>query len=306
MTEVSWRQWKSYSGCLVRGAQPFDGISNPSNHMSRVVFLTAQLEAPTFGLVQSYDGAGMSGGLLHNIAVQPKDLAQGSLWALMRCILDVPEVRNSAVGGSFVLALAQKGWLIASDGVLRDTKGLPVSGGVIRDTLTPLHGKVPKSGPNWAAAVAWADLFHQVLSHPAGFAAQERYACAWLCAGNRADELRVYRYYSDTPTLDSPVGLWADSLPHWVHTAMSVYHSFSVNGPAPAATALRAAMARMTDDSTGLLFAKQLIRRLGKSTYGRWLDEPGDGTNRYDRTRKAVWKFPDLFPMGRDLMPKDL
>jgi hypothetical protein len=54
-------------------------------------------------------------------------------------------------------------------------------------------------------------------------------------------------------------------------------------------------------------FAKGLIRELGLHGRDAWHDEPGDGDNRYDRTRLGVWGNPELFPGNiHDLMPKDL
>jgi len=301
--EVLHRVFRDHAGCLVRGTVPITAPSDPTNHMSCAAFLTSRLEAPTFGLVQSYDGAGISGGLLHNIAVMPRSLEQGSLWTLVRRILDDGPATPSRT--ALVQALADMGWEISVDGKVRDARGQVVGGRVLRNWIAPPEGVVPKTGPNWEQAAKVALLFHNLLADPTSFRAQERYSIEWLCAGNKAAELDVYSKYTRY-VVDSAVGIPVAQLPPAIHTAMCVYHSFSVNGPAPAAQALATAKRRMTEDPS--LFAKFLIRLLGTSDFGKWHDEHGTSppSNRYDSTRIAVGKYPQWFPMGAELMPRDL
>jgi hypothetical protein len=88
--------------------------------------------------------------------------------------------------------------------------------------------------------------------------------------------------------LRTPERLTTSDLSDEQDLAMCIYHSHSVNGPAPARTALKAALAKAparTDQ-----FPATLVRLLGTSRYGRWHDEPGEKNNRYDRTRGAARK----------------
>jgi hypothetical protein len=298
MTTVLWRQFKDHSGCLVRGDVPVSAPSDPNLHLSCAVYLTAQVEAPYYGLVQSYDGAGISAGLLHNILVNPGDMSQGSLGKLTRRVVD-------AIGGSawLALALAEKGWTLAPDGTFKSRTGGTVSGADLRNWVSPPNGVVPKAGADWNRAVKMAGIFHDIFSDPKGFRAQEQYAMEWLAAGNRQMELAVYQKFTGAPTLPSALGLVrGGALPDDIHVAMSVYHSFSVNSPASAAKALAATSVDLAPTD----FAKKLIRELGTHCLDKWRDGPGDGDNRYDRTRVALWKREDLFPGGKVLMPQDL
>lgn len=317
MSNVLWRQWHNYSGCLVRAAGP--KIQLPINtdrrHISAAIWLTSQLEAPSYGLVQSYDGAAMSAGLLHNIAVQPKSMEQGDFFGLLRAMFDggLAAPLRTSIEVSLLRPCDEAnrfgryslGWTITADGKLRDATGKLVTGWAIRNEFTPDNGVVPETGPKWEQAAGWAGLFGEAFSDPSGFTAQNAFAERWLARGNKANEIAVYRRFAEQPTLDSMIGIHETALPEPVHFAMCVYHSFSVNGPAPAATCLRAALTE-TDPTR---FARSLIRLLGKSAYGRWHDEAGDGTNRYDRTRAAVNTADgkELFSdAARALMPRDL
>ena len=307
MVEVLHRTYKTYSGCLVRGVRPFAAPADVELHLDRAVWLAAQLEGPKFGTVQSYDGCGISAGLLHNIAVLPKSLEQGSLFALLRRMIVSTANLPSVPLDALVHALAEVGWAVAHDGKLRTSSGVLVSGAAIRNEFAPPNGKVPnKTGADWAKAARWAAIFHEAFADPLTERGQIDYAIEWLAAGNRADELAVYRRFIPQPTLDSAVALRSRRLPPEVDFAMCVYHAFSVNAPAPAATALKS-VATETDPRR---FAKKLIRKLGTSTYGAWKDEPGDGGNRYDKTRLAAQRLGnlDLWPSGmmNELMPRDL
>lgn len=310
-TNVLWRQYKEFSGCLIRGTAPIVP-QDPSKHLSCAAWLTSEAEAPSYGFVQSYDGAGISAGLLHNILVAPRDLSQGDLGQLVRRILDAvaqEEARTGdyvfgSGGASEVLkkSLADHGWVLAQDGKFRTADGKLVPGAALRNWVAPPDGKVPQSGANWVTAATLAGAFHDLFAWDGSWKIQEDFAIAWLARGNNKDELNVYRTFH--PDLDSFIALPVSAIPPEVHVAMCVYHSFSVNSPAVAAQCLDRAFASFHRSPAE--FAKALIRELGLHGRDVWHDQPGDGNDRYDRTRVALWSRSDLFPGGRDLMPRDL
>jgi hypothetical protein len=321
MSTARWAKYKDWSGIVIRGEVPFVAPPDSLRHMHRAVWLTSQLEGAHFGTVQSYDGAGISAGLLHNVAVLPKSMDQGDLWQLVGEIIRVSE-RGDYRGNYGPVRLSDrllnKRWVVREDGVLRhvDT-GLSIKGYDIRNEIAPPGGVVPRKGDYYGRAVAWAQLFHEAFADPATHGVQVEHAVRWLSRGQRDLELTAYLAFlrrgevplafarSRNLRLDSAIGLMSDALLPEVDLAMCVYHAFSVNGPAPAATALRAALRGLPPAEK---FARTLIRKLGKSTYGAWQDEPGEGTrSRYDRTRRAVWGS-SLWDsaMAKALMPRDL
>jgi len=307
---IRWVQYKTWSGVSLRGAEPV-GKPTSGRHMDRAVWLTSQLEGPYYGTVQSYDGAGMSAGLLHNVAVLPSTMQQGSLFALLRRMAD--QAPNALGVAGLIGALANADLVLAEDGKLREREtGGVATGEMIRDLFAPPKGKVPRRGEDFDTACFWAEAWNRAFSDPATFVAQGDYAVTWLCAGGRQTELEAYRLFTRNPALDSPICLTvgqngACALPEALDFAMCVYHSFSVNGPAPAETALKQALATMKKKLDVIDFGKTLIRKLGTSGYGRWHDNPDDKGNRYDSTRLAAWRS-GLWDQGlvRLLMPKDL
>lgn len=313
MSQIRWVQYNEWSGVMIRGDVPFVGPPDVSRHMHRAVWLTSQLEGAHWGTVQSYDGAGISAGLLHNVAVLPRSMSQGDLWAQLKMIFDAADARGNALRSAATNRLRDRlidnRWAVREDGVLRNVDtGIAVKAVDIRNEIAPPGGKVPRKGPQFERASHWAQLFHDTFADPENRLAQVEFAVRWLARGQGELELTAYRMFGDV-RLDSAIGVLADALPPAVELAMCVYHSFSVNGPAPAANALRAALAaqdpKKPDPET---FAKRLIRGLGKSTFGRWHDEPGDGgRSRYDKTRRAVWGS-QLWQtaLSKALMPRDL
>lgn len=302
MTTVRWRQYKEWSGCLVRGTVPVEP-QNPKAHLSCAAWLTSEAEAPAFGYVQSYDGAGISAGLLHNVLVYPKDLSQGDLGKLLRRMFDAAAASGDDVEHAFERTMPSD-WRLARDGKFRTSPGSLVSGRDLRAWAAPPDGHVPRSGPDWEKASDIARMFHQLFSLPRLFKVQEDFAIEWLARGNRTAELAVYRAFTELRDLDSFVDLPVSALPPEVHVAMSVYHSFSVNSPKVAAECLARTMSAKSRDHVE--FSKVLIRQLGAHGRDVWHDEPGDGSNRYDRTRVAAWDRPDLFPAAHEVMPRDL
>lgn len=306
MSKLKWVRFKDFSGFFLAGTQKFDKPVDPFLHVHRAVWLAGQLEAPTWGAVQGFDGCGISGGILHHIAVG-RDGSQGSFWPLIRRVFDLLEADPRE--GDFVVMQSIKGKLrlhdmqLAPDGKLRTPRGLLVSGRAIREMLGDPDGKVPQRGHAADDAKWWIESFGSLLSEPRTFKAQSDYAALWLARGNSAAELAIYQRFSKMVRLDTMLTVPQLALPRPVELAMCVYHAFSVNAPAPAAQCLEK-VASETDPGT---FAKKLIRGLGTKKFGRWQDEPGDGRSRYDKTRRAVVKS-GLWDSAlvADMMPMDL
>lgn len=298
-----WIQFKSFSGFLTRGGPKIMTPVDAEIHADRAVYLAARIEAGAWGTVQSYDGCGMSGGLLHNISVSPKDLSQGTFFALLHDISIQAPTEFLPVWDEF----NKLGWILAQDGKLRFTQtGKLVPGKAIRLALSGSEsGAVPRRGQASVSAEKWALRFATLLSSPGTFAAQSNYAAKWLAEGNSADEISIYNAFLPKPKkIDSIIRLPILDLPPEVELAMCVYHAFSVNAPGTA----RGCLAPMLKVKDPMTFSRGLIRALGKKNYGNWMDAPGDGSNRYDKTRKVVWECSDIWDknLARELMPRDL
>jgi len=277
MTTVTRVKYKEYAGCKIDGTVP---VPKPASnlHMDRAFYLTALIEAPTYGSVQSYDGAGMSGGPLHNIAVQPKSMEQGSLFALLRHI-EVNTVNPPDLLDLWA-AYNKQNWAVTQNSVLKNKKtGNTVSGVEIRNTFTPFNGTVPQDGPQWEAAKTWALLHHKLFAAPATFDAQKSYAINWLLQTQKDVESLFYQG-RDPRTL-------TDLSPE-EDLAMCVYHCYSVNAPAPARDELVKTLGKSTQ---GKPFAVALLAHLAANTFGNW-------EVRYTRTRNAA--------LASGLWPKNL
>lgn len=267
-------------------------------HMHRAFYITSELESSLWGTVQSYDGAGMSGGPFHWIALYPKNMVQGPLFKLLRRLEITPKAPVQPLWDEF----AKKGMYVSTDGKLRYLKtGQIVSGSTIRELFTGPGGKVPESGPARQEAEKWAILFHKLLAHPSTYLAQAEFAIEYLIKSQEKIELETYRKFLDVQTPERIGSTPELQLPPAVDLAMCFYHASSVNAPAIAKKCL---MAVKTKDPYA--FSKQLIKKLGTYKYGRWADVPGEKGSRYDWTRKACiesgfWSKALL----DDLMPRD-
>lgn len=303
MVTVQWRKYNSWSGCKISGQKSFNlSEGEKTDHMKRALWLTAQAEGGgTFGAINSYDGAAMSAGLEHKIALLPKTMQQGSLWSLLREIElygNCPELQR--LWDAFKDGPQ---WYVAQNGSLRKyTTGGLVSGQEIRDVLSPLGGKVPNNGPNWEKAKEWAILFHELFTTPATHQVQINSAIKSLVDGNKQQESAAYKV---SVGVEHPTVLEVGkNITMEQDLAWGVYHSFSVNAPSKA----RERLAASNPDATKA-FPARLIRTLGTTNYGRWHDTT-DGGNRYDRTRLAAIKsgfWPsELFDGPNAIMPKNL
>ena len=341
---VYHRKFGSYSGSRINGV---DEIAIPSGdqarrHVSRAYWLTTKVETGgTFGSSFCGDGTAKTEGPDQHIGVYPKELAhedwnaeddQGGLWAFLQFL--------EPIGGSAIealwAALAQEGWYISQDGFLRyledgqhDVKGRLVDvvagdcvyGAQIRDTFTPIGGKVPKSGPKWEQCKKWSLLFNDVFSDSSTFEAQIKFGVDHLVNRVRTQRIKlvdgqrismrrlIYGTRVDVESL-----LVGDGFSKKLDLAMCVLHSHSVNAPSIAYRKLAEALdvsgfgAFQKGTPVEMDFVKQLLRSLANSTYGRWNDEVENG--RWSRTRKhaknsGLW--PEAFFTGKDaIMPSRL
>lgn len=311
MTKVTWKSLAAGSGeskrvCsgpLIHGTTRFEAPLQAALHAHRAVWLASQLEAPSWGSVQSYDGCGMSAGLLHNTAVLPGrngKQTQGTLWGLLSTLRKGAGAEPSPALAALLTALSDKGWDIAPHGVLVAAGTLkPITAAEIVRELTPTDGAVPKVGPAWKRAERWAQLFHAAFSDTATRSSQVAYACEWLAADRRGDEHRVYALFAPHSAPLAALSaepferLPAASLPVEIDVAMCIYHAFSVHNPAHARDALGEVLLRV-DGSDAPKFAKSLVHALAHRT-PRWL------TKRYPRTRLAL-----RTPAARALWPAEV
>ena len=279
---VRRRTYKNYAGCLIPGTADVP-LPQTNLHLERAYYLTAMIEAPKYGAVQSYDGAGMSGGPLHNIAVYPANKRQGSMFPLLRAI--EYGTRGSAAVETLWRAYAKKSWYVARDGQLRHIRsGVAITGSEIIETFTPPGGTVPPSGPAWDQAVYWATLHHHVFSDPKTFHAQREFAIDYLIY---TQKIKESVFYGEMNPLTLRVSDIADSntLSYAEDLAVCLYHSNSVNAPAPAISVLTTVLKY---HKRGHAFAGRLIQGLAEHRYGNW-------DQRYLRTRTAAIKS-DLWP----------
>lgn len=288
MPEAQYRTYKSYAGFVVRGSTP---ITPPdtSIHMEWAFFLLSRMEAANWGTVQNYDGAGMSAGPLHAIAVSPSSKIQGSLWELLADIFAAVPVGISGPVDGLRNELKAAGYELTLNGVVVHAKdGKRVPGEDLRVLLSGPLGHVRWGGPHVVQASKMAQLFSLIFSDPRTFQAQKLYTIKWLLRGQRDAEFAAYAKYSKTKVTAANMSNFLsfatqEHLGISLDLAMAVYHAFSVNAPTPAADELRKAMVAKDQDE----FAKKLIRGLGTRSFGRWKDTT-DNTSRYDKTRLAV------------------
>ena len=327
---VIHKKFRGYSGPVVYGEKLGDPTFS-DEHIERVVLLTEAVETGRrAGSVFAADGTAMTGGRAQHILVYPRELAnedwnakndQGGLGSLLR-LLEV-EVGGEPVNALF-RAFEIEGWYLAQDGQLRWLKsgrikvanrwvdysgGDVVYGAVLRDAITPKGGKVPSSGPEWETAKQWALLFHEVFQGDKSMEAQQRFEVMHL-----VDRIgtRKYQFFNNRrsatvaqvvygPGDPSTLRVGRDISAH-LDLAMCLFHSHSVNAPSVAFASLRDALRAtgFTPADRGLAgevsFARELLRRLANTSYGRWNDSIEGG--RWNRSRKRAMEFgfwPEAF-----------
>lgn len=323
-------KFNKYAGIKIKGKKETkldtdgNGLITP---IEKALWLTAMVESNgVYGSVMNYDGTGITAGIHQAVAVYPKNLkVQGSLWGLLRdiqLVLSTPE--QYATEAKLTYMALQEMFMdenveLTADGVLRYMgTGNALSGYHIRDLLTGSYdGVMPKIGKNRVRAENFVLKFHKLFSNPTTFQVQNKYGLKHFAKlVNRRmrfskkfskctiDQFVYKRLYKSNSLLCTKEDQASDA----VDLAMAMFWSHSVNSPGQAlrifCKAANLASSDPTKDEDGYQFAKNLIRYLGTSSYGRWDDNLKNG--RYQRTRKYAKKIfnAGLFKGSNPIMPK--
>ena len=229
--------------------------------------LAGAVEGRYWGSVQGYDGAGISGGLLHHVAWYPRGTNLGSFWSLMNEVANqgCPHFAEALyrLGVDFDPLGRPKDWRTHT--IFKDKRLLA------KQIFGADNPKViPKTNDNEALFLA----ARKDLSDPRSFSVQEDYAIRWLLKGRKALETQaVETMVRDLPKHFDPAWLTRDVVGDNVALALIVYHSFSVNSPTKAARILDSVKTMSNP-------ANMLIRRL-RADSPRW-------EKRYQRTRREI------------------
>jgi hypothetical protein len=344
------RTFRSYSGPVVYGTKDEEFPGDERSHVDRACWLTEGVETGhRVGSCFAADGTCHTIGRGQHIIVYPRELAnedwnakddQGGAGKLLRDIeinavdLDEPgHVPNQNVEALWA-AFKAEGWYLAQDGTFRwiedgqakvkgrwmDHKaGDLVHGAVLRDAITPIGGKVPKTGSRWETARRWAALFHAVMSDPDFAHCQWRFERHHLIDRVRTRKIQTNpRRRRQTlqqalygSVLVENVVVNRDISPD-LDLALCVLHSHSVNAPAIAyrklVESLKATGYKPATDVSQVVFARDLLRRLARAKYGRWNEDIENG--RWQRTRKRAmetgWWPLEFFRSPGGLMMVDM
>jgi hypothetical protein len=271
--------YKQFSGIVLHGEEPvttWPGM-NTRNHLSRCVLLAAQLEAPKWGTVQTYDGCGISGGIIHHTATFPGKQDLGSLWPLLEAV--EKQTGHALIDGIQI-----------TDGIphFRAT-GVKLTGDNIRELFTGTkEGRTATPAP--AVPVANATAIHLALRSDASKAAQVTAAKAWL--------LKMTGKLSLSGIVNTDIRLAdleaQDFSSTGAELALCVARAFVINNPAAARRCYSAA-----DSPTAPDFAKKLYHAF--ATDGHW-------TNRFRHTadaatRLGLWPRADTDVLQNSMHP---
>ncbi len=272
---VTYKEW---AGISIVGQELWKISDSTSSHLTRAAWLTAYVETGAkIGTVQSYDGAGMSAGIEHKIAIYPKTLEQGSLWNLLGKLPKTSKVQK------LFDALEEKGWYLDERSILRkSSNGAVVPGNEIRNEFAPPNGTVPASGINYEKAVTWARLWHEAFSDKETVDVQIQQAKKSLLLSHKDIESKVYKKYA---SLEDASAATTANLGFELDLAMCVYHSFSVNSPTRARKVLQEVFDKNLPKRD---FCKELVESLGNNTFANW-------KQRYQRTAAKI-KTLEMWP----------
>lgn len=269
-------KFKNYSGVVLHGTEvvtSWPGI-NTSLHLDRCVLLASKLEAPKWGTVQTYDGCGISGGILHHTATFPGKQELGSLWPLLAEV-------EKALGKPLLDGIDLHG------GVPKfHATGVRLTGNVVRELFTGSPQGLTAS-PIPEVVAHRIEAVHDALTKDAAKPAQVAAAKAWLVTMTGRLELPAGK--SDLPLGTLRV---ADFASDSHELAMVVTRAFAVNNPAAAKTCFKA---------TGPYYAPGFEERVYKAFAAspKW-------SNRVANTVTAVAGLGLWSPQAVELLRKHL
>lgn len=279
MSTPSYKHFGNYSGYVIYGTEKIveSPIFDKTKHLHRVLLLLSSgIESSTWGTVQSYDGAGISAGLLHHVATLPEKATRGgTFWALMQEFQD--------------LGLPRLAGVEMKEGLPYDavTK-LPLLGDDIRKLFTGSYkGLTPQPPP--PGVLERVQLVHDLFANPLTRGAQLAAARKWLNSVCSYPEL-AGALEPGTPS--APSGLkTSDFLSPELELACCVIRSFAVNNPAAAHSAIKQSLPVDAEFPLRVYDSLQRIR-------APWV-------KRYEATLQAVDSFGFTFSRkGLDQMRK--
>lgn len=301
-SQVKYGGYGKYTGPYIRGT--VDAMPMPTMddfHWRRVLWLTIMVESGgKLGSIMMADGTGCTAGVEQSILVYPRNLkVQGPLPGLLYLLDHVVPISYYSLGKM----LADEGWMIGSDKTIReDINGQLVTPKMLRQTLTPYDGVVPRTGMAWERAKAWALAFHELFSLEATREPQLKHAvdnftkCARRSQHDKLAGSTIENVVYGGDCLVEPFA--TDTIEGAAcDLAMAMWWNYKTNAPAPALTRLARATEHYQPNDPA--FARFLIRQLGTSTFGNW------ATNRWRRSRQHAMKIwpKELFTGPKAVMP---
>ena len=311
---VLWREIGGYSGPVILGTPTgYVPKADASLHLVRSHWLACEVETGNrLGSVMMADGTAVTAGLDQHILVYPAELAdedfvaendQGALPSLLMevwAVIGIGTLRDAFLDQHWTLERRADGsgavvWDSSQEfrigkRTIKAEKGAMVHGALLRDTMTPIGGKVPKAGERWERSKAWALLFNELFARPETEVIQAIFGRKAM--SNRASSTKIATRENrrgvqlcmavyGRPFMDGLKVGSAEAVSEHLDLAMAVWHSFAVNAPSLARKVLEAVIQEhpVSSDSSG--FARALTRALRVARGEKW-------QKRYERTRKAV------------------
>lgn len=245
MVDMKMKQFGAHSGVIVQGtksALEWEGFDRYA-HIDRALLLTLAVEGPKWGTVQTYDGAGISAGLLHHIAAFPANKTLGSFWPLyFQCIEVAPE---------FALADVKRN----ARGQVLNAHGDALNGDMVRMLFTGSErGYTRQLTPEISARI---ESIHRLFADPRTYAIQAEAARDWLWKTTGKYPVGIFLPVGNIPLRTSQV-LRSSDFPSPEHElAFCVVRACAVNNPRDAKEALDDALKGDVDD-----FPRRLYKEL--------------------------------------------
>lgn len=307
-TTIKYRKIGKYSGFVVYGEKPFK--ENLSTHIDRAITLTSFVETGNKrGSIMSADGTAITAGQCQNILVYPRNTdEQGDLSCLLSKIF--AEIEDLRVIKPLLSSFERVGWFVYNKKIrhkwngeariegksIKYNQNSVVNGSILRNELTGEYGVTPSKGIEKRNAQNWVILFHELFAHDSTEKLQMDFEKEKLANKIRKTKISINPrrrgvtlqklFYKGEDPIEFNSGWMTPEM----DLALCVFYSYSVNAPSAAKKVLEKVIddTGFNPDKAGSIyeieFAKELLRALGRSDYGRWSHEVKSG--RWARTRK--------------------